>query len=346
MPLFVWASISWMTVFLRLLLVAAGLAVRSPMLPAHRAISAPPPPVFSAGPPTAARSGAVPAPVLFFFVRATPKSTILILPGFGMGQARSSRRRQRSPCSASSAWPPPWLAIGGIGFVVWWAHHMYTVGMSSATQLFRCPPPGDRGCRTGVKIFPWIATRWGGPRSSSDGRMLWADRLQSSRHVVASPSSAGQRRRRPRAAGDYTSRAFHVRCCRSAPCCNDLCRPCSYWFPNMRHMYNETTQAALLFHLRRRQSFVLPQHFPRPSGCSALTSTLRRVLGWNLVSSLGPTFRFRLRRPESSSRRYLRFARSIRGRQSGDPAPPAEWTLPRQPPMSTVRQCCPPGAVL
>jgi cytochrome c oxidase subunit 1 len=276
-------------------------------------------------------------PLLFqhlFWFFGHPEVYILILPAFGM-VSQIVATFSKKPVFGYLGMAYAMVAIGGIGFVVW-AHHMYNVGMSASVQAYFIAATMVIAVPTGVKVFSWVATMWGGSIEFKTP-MLWAVgfiflfTIGGVTGVVL--ANAGVDRYLH---GTYYVVA-HFHYVLSLGAVFGIFGGWYYWFPKITgYMYNETIGKwhFWLTFIGVNIAF-FPQHFLGMAGMPRRIADYPDAFSdWNFISSIGAyisgfgtlVFFFGI------AQAFLR-----RERASANPwgagATTLEWTLPSPPPF-------------
>ena len=233
------------------------------------------------------------------------------------------------------------VAIGVIGFIVW-AHHMYTVGMSSTAQAYFVAATMVIAVPTGVKIFSWIATMWGGSIEFKTP-MLWAIgfiflfTIGGVTGVVLANAGVD------RSLHDTYYVVAHFHYVLSLGAVFAIFAGWYYWFPKMcGYMYSETI-GKLHFWLTFIGVNILffPQHFLGLAGMPRRIADYPDAFaGWNYVSSLG-SYISALGVVVFFYGMVVAFMRKEKAADNpwGAGATTLEWTLSSPPPFHQFESC-------
>jgi cytochrome c oxidase subunit I len=275
-------------------------------------------------------------PVLFqhlFWFFGHPEVYIVILPGFGI-VSQVIATFSKKEIFGYPGMVLAMISIGFVGFIVW-AHHMFTVGLSYNALIFFTAGTMIIAVPTGIKIFSWIATMWGGSISFTTP-MLFAVgfiilfTIGGVTGIILSNSAID------RILHDTYYVVAHFHYTMSLGALFSAFAGFYYWFPKISgHKYNEC-----LGKIHFWVTFIgvnltfFPQHFLGLAGMPRrIPDYPEAFAGWNMVSSIGSTISMAAALFFIYIIWYgLKYGEKSENNPWGEGATTLEWTLTSPPP--------------
>jgi cytochrome c oxidase subunit I len=270
---------------------------------------------------------------LFWFF-GHPEVYIMIVPGFGMVSQIVSTFSKKAVFGYLGM-VYAMIAIGVIGFVVW-AHHMFVAGISVNTQAYFTFATMVIAVPTGIKVFSWAATMWGGSLSLRTP-MLWAlgfiflFTIGGVTGVVLANAGVD------RSLTDTYYVVAHFHYVLSLAAVFTIFGGWYYWFPKMTgYMYSESLGKLhfWLMFIGANIAF-FPMHFLGLAGMPRrIVDYPEAFVGWNFIASIGSFISFAGLLVFLFGMTYA-FSRKVHAPANpwGAGATTLEWTLPSPPPF-------------
>jgi cytochrome c oxidase subunit 1 len=277
-------------------------------------------------------------PILYqhlFWFFGHPEVYIMILPAFGIVSHIISTFSKK-PIFGYLGMAYAMAAIGVVGSVVW-AHHMFTVGLSLQTQSYFTFATMVIAVPTGIKIFSWIATMWGGSVRFT-AAMMWAIGFIFVFTVGGVTGVVLANAGVDRAVHDTYYVVAHFHYVLSLGAVFMIFGGIYYWFPKISGYVIPDWIGKTHFWISFVGSNVLffPQHFLGLAGMPRRYADYPDAYaGWNFVSSMGAYIFFAGVLFFIAGIIYTMFVRKERAAPNpwGEGATTLEWTLSSPPPF-------------
>jgi cytochrome c oxidase subunit 1 len=281
-------------------------------------------------------------PLLFqhlFWFFGHPEVYIMILGGFGI-VSQIVATFSRKPVFGYLGMVYAMVAIGVIGFVVW-AHHMFVAGISVNTQAYFAFASMVIAVPTGIKIFSWIATMWGGSLTFRTP-LLWAIGFVFVFTIGGVTGVVLANAGLDRSFTDTYYVVAHFHYVLSLAAVFAIFGALYYWFPKMTgYMYSEALGKLhfWLMFIGANIAF-FPMHFLGAAGMPRRYADYPDAFaGWNFIASIGAYISFAGVIVFLVGMVYA-FARKERAAANpwGPGATTLEWTLSSPPPFHTYQR--------